>query len=53
MIDGKPMPGMWYARTEESEARRQVVRKASRRGTEPEEVDRGEQSMQPAETIKL
>ncbi len=41
LIDGKPIPGMWYARAVEYEANRQAERKAARRGTAPERIDRG------------
>ncbi len=41
LIDGKPIPGMWYARAVEYEAHRQAERKAARKGTAPEKIDRG------------
>ncbi len=41
LIDGKPMQGVWYARSEEYEARRQAQRKADRRGGIAEDIDRG------------
>ncbi len=41
LIDGKPMPGMWYDRAIEYEANRQAERKADRKGTVPERIDRG------------
>ena len=41
LIEGKPMKGVWYARTEEYEAKRQAKRRAARRGTPVEEVSRG------------
>ncbi len=40
LMDGKPMQGVWYARSEEYEARRQAARRAARRGTAVEEIDR-------------
>ncbi len=39
-MDGIPLQGVWYARSEEYEARRQAQRRAARRGTEVEELDR-------------
>ncbi len=41
LINGKPMPGMWYDRAIEYEANRQAERKAARRGTEPQRIGRG------------
>ncbi len=41
LIDGKPLAGIWYDRENEYEARRQAARRAARRGTAEEEVDRG------------
>ncbi len=41
LIDGKPLPGVWYDRTNEYEAKRQAARCAARRGTPEEEIDRG------------
>ncbi len=41
LIDGKPMAGMWYDRAIEYEANRQAERKAARRGTVPERIERG------------
>ena len=41
LIDGKPLSGIWYARSEESEAKRQAERRAARRGTAVEEIARG------------
>ncbi len=41
LIDGKPMSGVWYARSDEYEAQRQAERRAARRDTEVEEIDRG------------
>ena len=41
LIDGKPMSGVWYERSVEYEAQRQAERRAARRGTEVEEIDRG------------
>ncbi len=41
LIDGKPMSGVWYERSVEYEAQRQAERRAARRGTEVEELDRG------------
>ncbi len=41
LIDGTPMSGVWYERSVEYEAQRQAERRASRRGTEVEEIDRG------------
>ncbi len=41
LMDGKSMQGIWYARSEEYEARRQARRKAARRGTAACEIDRG------------
>ena len=41
LIDGKPLSGIWYARSEEYEARRQAERRADRRGAAVEEIDRG------------
>ena len=51
LIDGKPLAGMWYARSEQYEAQRQAARKAARRGTAVEEISRGA-FMQPYE-LKL
>ncbi|MCP5040256.1 MAG: hypothetical protein GY944_04450 [bacterium] len=41
LIDGKPMAGIWYARAEEYEAKRQAERRADRRGSAAEEISRG------------
>ncbi len=41
LIDGKPMTGVWYERSVEYEAQRQAERRAARRGTDVEEIDRG------------
>ncbi len=41
LIDAKPMSGIWYDRSGEYEAKRQAARRAARRGTQEEEVDRG------------
>ncbi len=41
LMDGKPMQGVWYARSIEYEAKRQAQRRATRRGTAIEDVDRG------------
>ncbi len=41
LMDGKPMQGIWYARSEEYEARRQAQRKAARRGAAAGDIDRG------------
>ncbi len=41
LMDGKPMQGIWYARSEEYEARRQAQRRAARRGTAACDIDRG------------
>ncbi len=40
LMDGKPMQGVWYARSEEYEARRQAARRAARRSTAVEDLDR-------------
>ncbi|MCP3962286.1 MAG: hypothetical protein GY719_30965, partial [bacterium] len=41
LIDGKPLAGIWYARAEEYEAKRQADRRAERRGTALDEISRG------------
>ena len=41
LIDGKPLKGIWYARAEEYEARRQAERRAARTGKPVQEIDRG------------
>ncbi len=41
LIDGKPMSGVWYDRSVEYEAQRQAERRAARRNSEAEEIDRG------------
>ncbi len=41
LMDGKPMQGVWYARSVEYEARRQAARRAARRGTAACDIDRG------------
>ncbi len=41
LMDGRPMQGVWYARSREYEAQRQAQRRAARRGTTVEEIDRG------------
>ncbi len=40
LIDGKPMPGMWYDRAIEYETNRQAERKAARNDTPVEQIDR-------------
>ena len=42
LMDGRPMPGMWYHRALEYEAQRQAERKAARHGTPVEPIQRGE-----------
>ncbi len=42
LIDGKPMPGMWYDRAIEYETTRQAERKAARNGKPIEQVSRGD-----------
>lgn len=51
LIDGVPLSGMWYARSEQYEAQRQSARKAARRGLPTEEISRAA-FMQPYE-LKL
>ncbi len=41
LIDGKPLAGMWYDRALEYETRRQAERRAERRGSAVEEIERG------------
>ncbi|MCP4205200.1 MAG: hypothetical protein GY769_25090 [bacterium] len=41
LIDGKPMPGMWYDRAVEYEVNRQAERKADRTGSPVERIERG------------
>ncbi len=41
LMDGKPMQGVWYARSKAYEAQRQAQRRAARRGTTVEAIDRG------------
>ena len=41
LIDGKPMPGMWYDRAVEYEVNRQAERKAARTGAPVERIERG------------
>ncbi len=41
LIEGKPLKGVWYARSEEYEAQRQAERRAARTGKPVAEISRG------------